>query len=624
MASDVPYIPAKTVNRLAEPPINGQRHQHLIDLAMPLIGNGLSPQAVFIQLRGKFPADVPDFEIENVIQWVTNKSPTPSGYGSPRAVAGSGVRFPTKSRVSPIKTDLSPEAHAAWWLTNQTLGQEKLVESSPVMIPESPGESLKLLLELLYSETDNINIVCDFIKNEDKANPKGAGKTMPRPDWVQYVTDKGVPKSSAGAWIRPNPTNAEGSGAVGAITDVDIAAHRFMLLESDCLPLPQQFALFAKLKIPIAAVLSSGGKSVHAWARIDAPDAVRYKVIVARILTALAPFGIDQCNKNPSRLSRLAGAVRTIGASGDGLQRLLYLNPKAKPIDEPALVSFEESLLLPAIEEKPLKPLLREALGRYDTLAQNKGKLGVPTGILQFDLESGGFKAGTFIVIAAETGGGKSTLALNFINHAIKNDIGAALFSLEMDKDEIVDLLVSLNCRVNRNAFNTGVFTQPETERIIAGIPAITNYPLWIYDSPILTIDDVRRSVLQLKSEGKIGLVVVDYVQLVASNEFPNNREQQIAGISRALRSLAKEAKLPVIGLSQLNDEGKLRESRVLAHEAHIVFIVEDLEGQSPRMKVVKGRSIRKGTYPIRFDPLFCAITSPKQVDDSDVPYADS
>ena len=118
-----------------------------------------------------------------------------------------------------------------------------------------------------------------------------------------------------------NPMDGQG------VEDANVTAFRFALLESDKLPVELQLSLFAKLPLPITAVLGSGGRSLHAWVKADAGDVVEYRATVARMLELLAKFGIDGKNKNPSRLSRLPGARREIGAAGDGIQRLLYLNP---------------------------------------------------------------------------------------------------------------------------------------------------------------------------------------------------------------------------------------------------------------------------------------------------------
>jgi hypothetical protein len=125
-----------------------------------------------------------------------------------------------------------------------------------------------------------------------------------------------------------------GTGKHGAVCDSDVTSYRFCLLESDDLPLDLQLSLWGRLPLPIAAIIDSGGRSAHAWVRLDCDTAEEYQALVERIYTRLAQFGLCTSNKNPSRMSRLPGAQREIGKRGDGgKQRLLYLNPK--PLEAP-------------------------------------------------------------------------------------------------------------------------------------------------------------------------------------------------------------------------------------------------------------------------------------------------
>lgn len=124
-----------------------------------------------------------------------------------------------------------------------------------------------------------------------------------------------------------NPVKPIGRGKGGAYCDEDITILRFVLLESDILPPDLQLSFFAKLKLPIAAIVSSGGRSFHVWVKVDCGGLANYRQMVEEMLSLLKCFGIDQANKNPSRMSRLVGVQRLIRAVGDGRQRLLYLNP---------------------------------------------------------------------------------------------------------------------------------------------------------------------------------------------------------------------------------------------------------------------------------------------------------
>ncbi len=607
-----PYIPPRTIAKLHETFAPGTRHQAALEIATSLIGNGLSSAAVFQTLRDKFPEDVTDRELNDVVQWVERKHPGPSRFGDHKPIRPTTLNPPEKKR--------SPLEHCNWWLSGQTMTVESFAQLSQLAIPDTPVESLILFLEMTYLGTENLNVVCAFIEEGEKAKPHGPGRIISRDKWTEYLETKGVPESKAGAWFRPNPCLPQGSGTAGAVTDSDVVAWKFLLLESDVLPLDVQFSLFSKLKLPVAWVVSSGGISIHALVKVESSDAKRFSETARRILTALAPFGVDQANKNPSRLSRLPGAQRKIGASGEGLQRLLWLNPGKPALKDSDLSAFEESLLLPAIEEKPFKIVVKEAITRYEELADGKIK-GIPIGIADFDRDSGGLFASQMTLITAETNAGKSSLLINIINAALSKGTGVALFTLEMDRGEIADMIFAMNCGVDRNHFNTGKFDKGDIEKMVGQVKNIGELPLWVYDESILTTTEIRRRVLHLVSESRIKLAAVDYAQIVMPESFQENREQQVANIGQSLRALAKDAKIPIIVLSQLNDEGKVRESRVLAHVAHNVFLLENQEDKGRMvMKVVKGRRIRKKNYELFYDPPHCRITSLSKTEDVPTP----
>ena len=603
-------IPPATVGKLqAQVPV-GQRHETAKDIAISLMGNGLSAAATFAELRSKFEPDVTDRELQNIVSWVEGKSWKPSVNGSARPF----------STPQPVKV-VDPVEHLKWWLAGYTASEEVLVGLSPFKVPDSAKGHCQAFFELLYAESDCVNVVCAYEMRGEKAQPVGGGITRTAGQWAAHLLSNPVPASKAGVWVRPNPCQAVGSGGDGSICDSDITAFRYILIESDTLPINLQLAFYAKLPLHISSITLSGGKSAHALVRVDCPDKESYAKAVARIVEAIKPFGFDGGNKNPSRLSRLPGAHRTILAVGDGMQRLLWINPKPHSITEDELKKFELSLKIPVLEDRPMARLVKDSIARYEELWENRGKLGVPTGIADFDKHSGGLRDGQLTVIAAESGGGKSTVALNFANAALKAGMGVALFTLEMDRDEICDLLISINCGVNRNVFNTGQFTNGDMDKIAVGTRQLAGYPLWIEDQPTLTVDEIRERTLQLKREKNIRLAILDYIQIVSPKDPREPREQQVASITRAIRSLSKEVRIPFVVLSQLNDEGKVRESRVVAHEAHNVIMIEGVRENKPvLMRVVKGRRIGCGSYPLYFDPLLCRIASASKISDDDVP----
>jgi archaellum biogenesis ATPase FlaH len=604
------YIPQATVSKLASEHPKGTRHQAKIDIALPLLGNGLSQNAVFSILRDKFP-EASESEIESVIRWCADKHPSPAT--PQRPFTPRNVQVASAPQRTPVQ-------QSEWWISGARITPDDMAEASPIRIPPMELDYATLAIGSLYSENDRLNVVCKFTldKERNKARPYGGGKTLKRDQWLEYFSTNGIPASKAGAWLRMNPCNERGTGEDGSMCDVDIASFRFVLCESDSLPIALQLALYRRFSLPVAAVILSGGDSAHAWVRVEASDLDQYKRIAKRLLETLKPFGFDHANKNASRLSRLPGAHRIIGKTGDGDQRLIWLNPGVSPMTEDGLQRFEDTLAFPAAEDKPLRAIARDAIGRYEWMMANQGKLGVPSGIPELDQISGGWKKGHSIVIAGQTGGCKTTLALHMIIAALKAGYGVALFSLEMDRDEIFDLLMSNQCRVNRNHFNTGGFSQYDIASITESMGPISAMPLFIEDAPLVTADQIRARVMQLKADGRIGMVVVDYVQFVNTAFGRETREQQVAAISHTLRALARESQLPMLVLSQLNDEGKLRESRVISHNANVVLMTE-VEGDVLKVIITKGRGIPTGSYTIDFDRRFAKLI-PKEVSPSDIP----
>jgi hypothetical protein len=324
-------LPAGTIAKLAASHPEGTRHQAKVELAMEMLGNGIPEGAVEMTLLEKFPAAAPK-EILNVIRWALAHNPEPS--------AGPGIRCPNlrngffhRDPRPPAKPKPSAAIRACErWLDGRIVREEDLYAESPVK-PDHDDfrRDAQLVMESLYSESDCLNIVCSHtINNHGKANPSGPGKSLSSLEWCRWFQSRGVPSMEAGAWLRPNPVTEFGSGAGGAVMDADVVAPRFLLLESDCLPLGLQLSAIASFRLPIAAILTSGGLSYHAWVHLNCHDQGEYAEQAGRILSAAARFGFDAANKNPSRLSRLPGVVRKVKPQGDGRQRLVYLNPDPK------------------------------------------------------------------------------------------------------------------------------------------------------------------------------------------------------------------------------------------------------------------------------------------------------
>jgi hypothetical protein len=304
-----PFVPPRTRMELSSPAAPGGRHAQMVKVAVPLIGNGLSPEAVFAELRSKYDHSVSDVEIRGVVKWACGKNPKPSEYGN-------RYHNSPAPRPAPV-TVASATAAVERFLKGFCCDEADLFHASPWRPLEDPAfDALPIFAGLFYGE-ELVNVCVEY----------GVGITLTRDEWMAHVRDHVAPSGTIGCMFRPNPISGTPTGEKGGWTDNDVTAHRFAVLESDLLPLELQLAVIARLPLPIAAIIFSGGKSYHALVRVNAPDAVSYRRDVGRMLVLLRPLGFDQSTGNPSRMSRLPGTKR-----GEGRQRLLYLNPDASGV----------------------------------------------------------------------------------------------------------------------------------------------------------------------------------------------------------------------------------------------------------------------------------------------------
>ena len=236
-----------------------------------------------------------------------------------------GTSFPAKPQPKPAAPPIDPATAIEVFLKGFSCTEADIYDASPVKPSGDFTQDGILLVHHLFQPGELVNFVTDYRITETKIGtkpvPQGYGETIERGELID-LWGLGMPASDAGGWMRMNPMDGQG------IADKNVTSHRYILLEFDSIPTDLQLSLFARLPLPIACILTSGGKSLHAWVKADSADATCYRDDVTMLLKLLARFGIDGKNKNPSRLSRLPGVTRKLGATGDGRQRLLFLNPR--------------------------------------------------------------------------------------------------------------------------------------------------------------------------------------------------------------------------------------------------------------------------------------------------------
>ena len=208
---------------------------------------------------------------------------------------------------------------------------------------------------------------------------------------------------------------------------------------------------------------------------------------------------------------------------------------------------------------------------------QNELASGTPTGISQIDQHTGGMRQGELWVVGAKTSGGKSVLLLQMAVKPILEGKRVLIFSLEMGVDEVVARIVANTGTVDMgNIMTPKNLSKAEQERIIAHSKSLQESGMMICDQAGLTMDQITAHCLRQKETLGLDLVVIDYLQMVKARYVKGqNREQEVAGISRECKQLAKKLKCPVLTATQLNEAGQARESRAIEHDADNVLLIE-------------------------------------------------
>jgi len=211
-----------------------------------------------------------------------------------------------------------------------------------------------------------------------------------------------------------------------------------------------------------------------------------------------------------------------------------------------------------------MQDIIKDSFEMVEQLYQQKRYVtGLETGFKDLDTLTAGFQAGDFVVIAGRPSMGKTSFALNIAQHvAIRQKLPVAVFSLEMTKEQLMLRVLCSEARVKSHSVRTGFVGKADWGKLTRAAGTLHDAPIYIDDSADLTVLEMRAKARRLKSEVNIGLVVVDYLQLIRGHQRAENRQQEISHISRSLKALAKELGIPVIALSQLSRAVEQREKK--------------------------------------------------------------
>jgi replicative DNA helicase len=285
-------------------------------------------------------------------------------------------------------------------------------------------------------------------------------------------------------------------------------------------------------------------------------------------------------------MATLRGLIR-VGAE---VARLGWERPgeAAELVDQAEQIVFELSQSRVASEFSHIEALLKESFERITALYEAGDDLtGVPSGFRDIDRLTGGFQPGNLIIVAARPSMGKSALGLGMAsNLGVRAQIPVALFTLEMSKSEVTQRLMCSEAKVESNRLRTGKLAVDDWPRLTAACDKLAKAPIYVDDTGSITMMEIRAKARRLKTqEPTLGLIIVDYLQLMTTGASVENRVQEVSQISRQLKVLARDLDVPVLAMSQLSRAveqrhdkrpilSDLRESGAIEQDADLVFFI--------------------------------------------------
>ncbi len=243
----------------------------------------------------------------------------------------------------------------------------------------------------------------------------------------------------------------------------------------------------------------------------------------------------------------------------------------------------------------PLKEIIKSSIETIDRLYQKKEHVtGVPTGYIDFDLKTSGLQASDLIIVAGRPSMGKSAFALGITEYAgIIEKSPTAIFSLEMSKEQLVQRMLCAHAKVDAHKVRTGYLSTSDWPRLTAAAGKLSEAPIFIDDTPAISVMELRAKARRLKAHHDIQLIILDYMQLMRGTGYTENRQQEISEISRSLKALARELHVPVLAISQLSRAvesrtdhrpqlSDLRESGAIEQDADVVVLILREEYYNP------------------------------------------
>jgi len=287
-------------------------------------------------------------------------------------------------------------------------------------------------------------------------------------------------------------------------------------------------------------------------------------------------------------------------------------------------------------KEESMKEVILNIIKKMEADAKNKGEFtGIPTGFTDLDRMLTGMHGGELIIVAARPAMGKTAFVLNIVHHlAVKKNVPCLLYSLEMSKEQLGTRLMAIDAMVDSKAMKLShTLTDDDWDKIVETMNVMTEAPIYMIDNSAISIAELRSQARMHKQNHNIGLIVIDYLQLMSPTGRVESRQNFIADVSRSLKNLARELDVPIIALSQLsrgvesrNDKmpvmSDIRESGAIEQDADVIMFIHRDEYYNPdtttkpntaEINIAKNRSGETGTIDLRWIGKYTKFANPEK-----------
>ena len=346
----------------------------------------------------------------------------------------------------------------------------------------------------------------------------------------------------------------------------------------------RQIAQLAEAAEPVDVITVAD--KLQARDELDAAGGLTYLAELAQNTPSASNIrAYAQVVRERASLRKLIEAAQDIAESG--------FNPEGRKSDE--LIDEAERRIMQIGEDGPkdgapkdINPLLQTALERIEELFQSGGAItGISTGFIELDNMTSGLQESDLVIVAGRPSMGKTAFAMNLVEHAVLNQTKPILvFSMEMPADSLIIRMLSSIGRIDQTRLRNGKLEQEDWPKLSAAVTKLKDVPLYIDDTPALTPTEIRSRARRVAREhGGLGMIMVDYLQLMQVAGSSDGRTAEISEISRSLKAIAKEFKVPVVALSQLNRSleqrpnkrpvnSDLRESGAIEQDADVIMFI--------------------------------------------------